>query len=126
MSVMLIKKETFLRVGKYISLTRPENEAKALVAKFCEFNIRTYEKRYGERVADVEHLSPAMVDFSDVPLAAGIQIDTDFGAIMYNCSDYAEYLDPTTWTTLKRLRKELQATDFYKVSKKYDDYTTYG
>lgn len=126
MSVMLINRDTFLRVGKYLTITMEEEKAKELVSRFSKFNIKTYEKRYGERVSESEYISPESIKFYTVPLASGIQLDSDFGAIMYNCSDYAEDIDINAWRMLESFRNALQKTDFYKVSKAYDEYTTYG
>ena len=126
MSVMLINRDTFLRVGKYLTISMGVEEAKELVSRFSKFNINTYEKRYGERVDKSEYILPESIKFYEVPLASGIQLDNDFGAIMYNCSDYAEDIDPDTWEMLSTLREALRKTEFFIISKEYSDHVTYG
>lgn len=107
MSVMLIGKETFERVGKFFKVWKGESDERILnrLSKWESYNRQNYELRYSEKV-EYPPTDYKMINLSFQPLISPEQMLNSLQFIHYQCCDYSNEIDKDA--TLNEIEKYIE------------------
>ncbi|MGG3573239.1 hypothetical protein ABES80_12255 [Bacillus gobiensis] len=125
MSVMVIDKEYFERIGKFFTLTMSEDRAKELCHSLSELNVRNYCERYNEPFTEGLEFQANELNFSEVAIPSAVQVMSDLKAIHYNCIDYGEKINKNVLNDLKDRISRLERSPEYQLTKQYAESVKY-
>lgn len=121
MSVMVMGKEYYERIGKYLSLRMSEERSQELCLKWHELNLRNYVERYKHHGEKFEGLEFEELNFSRVGIPSAVQVHSDLRAVYYNCIDYGEEIDPEALSKLEEYIKLVENSEEYHITKRYEE-----
>lgn len=125
MSVMVMGKEHFERIGKYLSLTMSERRAEELCLRWHELNLKNFVERYKHHGETFEGLEFERLDFSRVGIPSAVQVHSDLRGVYYNCIDYGEEIDPEGLKKLENIVKRVENSKEYQITKHFEDYVAF-
>lgn len=122
MSVMIIGRESFERIGKYMTLRASEEFAVAELNEWHEVNQRNFAKRYRE-----DYEGPLFdmneVNFVQVAIPSAVQVVSDLDSLIYNCMDCMS--DHLAYGRMVNFRDRIKATEEYRVTRQFKDQVKY-
>lgn len=119
MSVMILEKDMFVRIGKYLSLSYGDEQVVKLLKGFLELNQQNYAVRYKEEFSGVPTYQFSDVTFSFEPIPSAVQVHSDIGRLIYNCIDYGDEINPSLIEYLESERARIERSAEYEATKRF-------
>ena len=122
MSVMILEKDMFVRIGKHLSLKHEEKDVVKLLNGFLELNQRNYAARYREEYSGVPTYQFNDVTFRFEPISSAVQVHSDIGRLIYNCIDYGDTINPVLLEYLENEKTRIEQSAEFEATKRYQRY----